>query len=66
MNRRFARAAICSIRSPNSCSTNNRNSCAAAALDAFNAELSHARDALARVEKRVERIERIAGSEANS
>ncbi|SAL24903.1 sterol-binding protein [Caballeronia choica] len=33
------------------------------ALDAFNADLSHARDALARVEKRVERIERIAGSE---
>ncbi|WP_244814463.1 SCP2 domain-containing protein [Caballeronia sp. Lep1P3] len=29
------------------------------ALAAFNAELSHARDALARVEKRIERIERI-------
>lgn len=28
------------------------------ALDAFNAELSHARDALARVEKRIERIEK--------
>ena len=29
-----------------------------AALDGFNAELAHARDALARVEKRVERLEK--------
>ncbi|VXB50469.1 Sterol-binding domain protein [Burkholderia sp. 8Y] len=34
------------------------------ALDAFNAELSHARDALARVEKRIERIERIEQQES--